>query len=480
VKGITAYGVYLPYYRLKRETIFKAMSWFNPGTAGLAKGEKAVANFDEDSLTMAVAAGIDCLQGIDRDRIDVLYLASTTLPYAERGNGSIACGALNLSPDTRTADFTGCLKSGTTALISALNGADSETSLICASDCRLGRAGSALEQLLGDGSAAFMTGSEGVIASLIGHFSSSYDFADHRRLTSDHFIRSWEERWIRDAGYSKMIPEAVEGLLKKCGLQLKEITKVIYPPMTLRDHGAMAKRLGLEPDQIQEPLIETVGNTGTAHSLIMLAAALDEALPGDKILVAGMGSGCDALLFEITGAIESLKNRDRMKKNLDYKTELENYTQYLSFKGMLEKEIGIRGEEVAPTSISLHWREQNAILKLVGSKCKACGTPQFPKETVCINPECGAVNQMEDYTFSDKTGHLFTYTADYLAFTENPPGLYGIVDFDGGGRYWFDITDCRPQALKVGQPVQMTFRRRYLDEKRGIAGYFWKAMPFKG
>ena len=97
MKGITAFGIYLPYYRLKRETIFEAMGWFNPGIAGLARGEKTVANYDEDSITMAVAAGIDYLEDLDRERIGALYLASTTLPKKERGNASIASGAL-ISP----------------------------------------------------------------------------------------------------------------------------------------------------------------------------------------------------------------------------------------------------------------------------------------------------------------------------------------------------------------------------------------------
>jgi uncharacterized OB-fold protein len=211
----------------------------------------------------------------------------------------------------------------------------------------------------------------------------------------------------------------------------------------------------------------------------MLAAALEEAQPGDKILVASFGSGSDALLFQVTEEIKRVKNRHKLKENLEYRRDLGNYTKYLSFKGMLPKEIGIRGEEVAPTSLSLSWREQNAVLRLAGSKCKTCGTPQFPQERVCVNPDCGAVDQMEDYSFSDKKGYLFTYTADHLTYSEDPPAVYGIVDFEGGGRYWFDITDCQMESLEVGQAVQMTFRRRYLDEVRGITGYFWKIMPFK-
>jgi 3-hydroxy-3-methylglutaryl CoA synthase len=479
LKGITGFGVYLPYYRLKRETIFEAMGWFNPGIAGLARGEKTVANYDEDSITMAVAAGIDCLEDLDREKIGALYLASTTLPNKERGNASIASGALNLSPNTWTAEFSGCLKSGTTALIAALSGSDSEVALVCASDCRLGKAGGTQEQLFGDGAAAFMVGTDGVIASLVGHYSLSYDFADYRRMESDKFTRSWEERWIREAGYAKMIPEAINGLLSSCKLQISDMDKVVYPPLSMRDHMAVSKRLGLESDKVQAPLLDSVGNTGSAHPLLMLAAALEEAQAGDKILVASFGSGADALLFQATKEIKRAKNRRKLNENLDYKRDLGNYTKYLSFKGMLPKEIGIRGEEVAPTSLSLSWREQNAVLRLAGSKCKACGTPQFPQERVCVNPDCEAVDQMEDYSFSDRKGLLFTYTADHLTYSEDPPAIYGIVDFEGGGRYWFDITDCQMESLEVGQAVQMTFRRRYLDEARGITGYFWKIMPFK-
>ncbi|UCB50700.1 MAG: hydroxymethylglutaryl-CoA synthase family protein [Deltaproteobacteria bacterium] len=479
MKGITAFGIYLPYYRLKRETIFEAMGWFNPGIAALARGEKTVANYDEDSITMAIAAGINCLGDVDRKKIHALYLASTTLPNKERGNASIASGALNLSSNTRAAEFSGCLKSGTTALISALGGPDSEVALVCASDCRLGKAGGTQEQLFGDGAAAFMVGSDGVIASLVGHYSLSYDFADYRRMESDKFTRTWEERWIREAGHAKMIPEAINGLLTRCKLQISDMDKVVYPPLRMRDHMAIARGLGLESDKVQAPFLESIGNTGSAHPLLMLAAALEEAQAGDKILVASFGSGADALLFQVTEEIKSLKDRPQLKENLDYKRDLGNYTKYLSFKGMLPKEIGIRGEEVAPTSLSLSWREQNAVLRLAGSKCKACGTPQFPRERVCVNPDCGAVDQMEDYSFSDKKGRLFTYTADHLTYSEDPPAIYGIVDFEGGGRYWFDITDCQMESLEVGQAVQMTFRRRYVDEARGITGYFWKIMPFK-
>jgi len=110
--GIVSYGAYIPRYRLKRMTIFQSMGWINPTTIMLAQGEKAVANQDEDSLTIATAAALDCLGGMDRSAIGGAYLASTTMPYLERQNAGIMAAALNLREDLRSADFAGAIKSG--------------------------------------------------------------------------------------------------------------------------------------------------------------------------------------------------------------------------------------------------------------------------------------------------------------------------------------------------------------------------------
>ena len=117
--GIVSYGAYIPRYRLKRMSIFQSMGWINPTTIMLAQGEKAVANQDEDSLTIATAAALDCLGNLDRSAVKGAFLASTTMPYLERQNAGIMAAALNLREDLRSADFSGALKSGTSALLSA-------------------------------------------------------------------------------------------------------------------------------------------------------------------------------------------------------------------------------------------------------------------------------------------------------------------------------------------------------------------------
>jgi 3-hydroxy-3-methylglutaryl CoA synthase len=454
------------------------MGWLDPAT--LMPGEKAVANFDEDTLTMAVAAGIDCLNGFAREKIDGLYLATTTAPYKERQNAGIVSSALDLRPDTRTADFTDSIKAGTTALLSAcdaIKAGATKSMMVCASDCRVGKAGGAEEETFGDGAAALLIGDSGVIASLEGFHSLSYDFVDRWRGEADAYPHVWESRFIRDVGYTKFIPEAISGLLTKCNLNIKDIAKVVYPCLYAREYAAIGRRLGADPAQIQQEMLSTIGDTGTAHPLMMLVAALEDAKPGDKIILASYGNGSDALLLQVTEEIEKVRDRRGIKRHLAAKKELPSYEKYISFRSVVPVETGIRGQEIAFTQLSTMWRDHSAIFALHGSKCKRCGTPQFPPQRVCVKPDCGAIDEMEDYCFSDKKGTLFTYTGDSLAFSPSPPAIYGMVNFEGGGRYIFDLTDCDLDMLKVYMPVEMTFRRKYADPARGLYGYFWKAMP---
>jgi 3-hydroxy-3-methylglutaryl CoA synthase len=464
---------------MNHNTIFLAVGFL--GTFP-APGENAVANYDEDTLSMAVAAGIDCLSGVKREKIDGLYLATTSQPYMLRQNSAIVATALDLQPSIRTADFVGSTKAGTSALLSAFDavkGGTSSNVLVCASDCRLSKPGSSQEPLYGDGAAALLAGSDDVIATFEGSYSVSYDFPDRWRAAGEKFEHAWEDRFIRDEGYTRMIPEVISGLLKKYNLNIKDFAKIAYPSLYAREHGAIAKRLGAELGQIQDTLLDKIGDTGSASPLMILATALEDANPGDKILVASFGNGGDALFFQVTEKIKKLADRRGVKKNLASKKELSSYEKYLAFRNLAPVDLGMRGEESIRTPMSTLFRERKSILSLCGSKCKRCGTPQYPAQRVCVNPDCGAVDEMESYRFSDKKGVLFTYTGDNLAASIDPPAIYGFVDFEGGGRFWFDLTDCDLDSIKVGMPVEMTFRRRYIDEARGVYGYSWKATPIR-
>lgn len=480
--GITSFGAFVPRYRLSRMTIFMNMGWFNPVTMGVAQGEKAVANYDEDSITMAASASLDCLKGRDRAQIDALYLASTSLPYRERQNAGIVAAALDLKPGVRTADLTDSTKSGTTAVLAGLDNvkANGGNVLVASADCRLGRMGSMQEQIFGDAGAALLLGSENVIAEFKGAYSISYDFVDHYRAEGRQFDRSWEDRWVRELGYGQIIGEAVMGFLKKTKLPLEGFNKVIYNCPFTREHQAIAKKGKIAPDRIQGNLFEAIGDSGAAQPLVMLVAALEAAKPGDKLLLVGYGNGADALAFEVTPEIEKVRDRKGVKGHLAKRADLTAYTKYCVFRNLLPVDVQIRGEIEPPTSFTTLWRNRRAVMAYVGSKCKQCGTPAFPPQIVCPNPKCNAMGEMDDYRFSDKNGTIFSYTGDMLAASVDPPAIYGLVDFEGGGRAAMDFTDCTLDDVKVGMPVELSFRRKYLDQVRGIHGYFWKAVPVVG
>jgi 3-hydroxy-3-methylglutaryl CoA synthase/NAD(P)-dependent dehydrogenase (short-subunit alcohol dehydrogenase family)/putative sterol carrier protein len=481
--GITSYGAYIPRLRLDRMSIFQAMGWFAPAIMMVTQGERSMCNWDEDTLTMAVAAARDCLKGVDKHALDGLYLASTTLPFSDRQNAGIISAALNLGSHLITSDFSASQKAGSTALITALESVksgDRKNILVAASDSRETRAAYFYEMWFGDGAAAFVVGDTDVIAAYKGSYSVSHDFVDHYRGAQKQFDYMWEERWTRDAGYGKIIPEAVNGLFKKLDMTMEQVDKLVYPCFFKGDHRKIAKNLGATPEKLVDNLHEVCGETGTAHPFLMMAAALESSKPGDHILMAGFGQGCNALMFEVTENITQLPPRNGFDGALNSKLTIHNYQKWLKFRNLMQTEMGIRAEAPTQTATTVLWRKNKMILGLVGGKCQTCGTPQFPKMDICVNPDCGAVNSQEDYEFADVPAKIKTFTGDLLSVSVDPPAIYGMVQFEGGGRLMSDFTDCTLAEMQVGLPVRMEFKRKGVDKERGFSNYFWKAVPVPG
>ena len=481
--GITSYGGYLPRLRLDRMSIFQTMGWFAPAIVMVAQGERSFCNWDEDSLTMAVAASRDCLRGVNKNTVDALYLASTTLPFADRSNAGIVQGALNLKDDLQSQDFTSSLRSGTSALITALSAiqaGDRKQVLVTASDKRETKSAYFYEMWFGDGAASLLVGDREVIAEFKGSYSVSLDFIDHYRGTQNKFDYMWEERWVRDEGYSKIIPEAVTGLFKKLSISMADVDKLVFPCFFKAEHRNIAKKLGAPADKVQDNLHEVCGETGTAHPLIMMVSALEQAKPGDRILLAGFGQGCDALYFQVTENILKLPKRNGLRGSLENKKTIDNYPKFLKFRDLIQTEMGIRAEAPTQTAMTVLWRKRKMLFGLVGGRCKECGTPQFPKMDICVNPACHQRYTQEDYEFADQPAHVKTFTGDLLTVSVDPPAVYGMVEFDNGGRFMADFTDCELPEVFVGQPLRLSFRKRYTDKDRGFTGYFWKAIPIPG
>lgn len=481
--GITSFGAYIPRLRLDRMAIFQNMGWFAPAIVMVAQGERSMCNWDEDALTMAVAASRDCLVGRDKSALDGLYLASTTLPFTDRQNAGIAATALNLPSSILAADFTASQKAGTNALLAALESVKSgerRNILVAATDKRETKPGYFYEMWFGDGAASILVGSEDVIAEYKGSHSVSYDFVPHYRGSGKQYDYIWEERWTRDEGYAKIIPEAVNGLLDKLDLTIADVDRLVYPCFFKAEHKNIARKLDADPETVMDNMHEKCGETGVAHPLLMLARALEEARPGDRIVVAGFGQGCSALYFVVTDAIENLAPRTGVSGSLSNKETTDNYAKWLKFRELIDPEMGIRAEAPTQTAMTTLWRKRDMILGLVGGRCRECEMPQFPRMDICVNPDCGAHHSQDDYEFADVPARIKTFTGDLLAVSVDPPHKYGMVQFEGGGRVMADFTDCAFDDLQVGLPMQMVFRKRVADKERGFVNYFWKAVPVPG
>lgn len=463
--NIASFGAYVPLYRLPRQKIGDA--WGIPAVPG----ERAVANADEDSITMAVAAGLDCLAGVDLASVDGVFFATTTAPYIEKQSAGVIAQALDLRRDINTADFTGSLRAATTAMRAAIDAADSGSAgsiLVVAADCRLGEPESMWEQLLGDGAGAVLISKSGPVK-----ISGSYSIAGQQigpwRRSEDRYIRSFEAKAETQYGYAAPVVEAGKALLEKHSVAPGDIAKAVITAADPRSHMTVGRTLGFQPQQLQDTLFLSVGSPGAALVLLMLAGALEQAKAGEKLLVINHGDGADALLLEVTAEIPPAPGRKGLIGHIFQRRELPAYTSYAHFRHLMERDVRVPGG--SPVT---YWRDTRQELNFHGVRCLNCGVIQYPPPRIC--GECHSKDKFEDVKLSRK-GSVFTFTLDHLSEGQylNVPIPRLVIDLEGGGRVFLEMTDGDPQEVKIGLPVEVTFRR--LHEGANFHNYYWKARP---
>ncbi len=476
--GISAIGAYIPRLRLSRKLMTEANAWFNPGLKPYGKGERAVANWDEDVVTMAVEVARGVLGKTAGTGPGAIYLASTTAPFAVRQNAGIVAEALGAAGALRTMDVGASQRAGTTALLAAFDTAlaRKQRVLVLAGEKRHSPAGSVQEMTSGDAAVAVLVEEGDGIARLVAQRSTSVDFVDHYRAQGREFDYGWEERWIREEGYLKLVPPVIAGVLVDAGVSADAIHHFCMPCTLSRVPQAVAKKAGIADDRVRGNLDGVCGDTGAAHALLMLAQVLETAKPGERILVIGFGQGVDALLFEVTAGIDKARP-DTVASSLAARKELASYSRFLAFNDLVKLERGLRAEADKQTPLTTLYRNRDMILGLVGGRCERCGTIQFPKAAICVNPACGASGSQVDQPFADFHGRIQTWSADQLTYCPDPPAHYGMVQFDEGGRMTVDFTDVDVGAVDVGMPMRMVFRIKEVDSQRGFVRYFWKAAP---
>jgi 3-hydroxy-3-methylglutaryl CoA synthase len=459
--------------------VHAANAWFAPGLAGLAKGERAIGDWDEDPITMAVEAGRDALCGIDRQRVGGVSLASTSLPFIDRLNAGVVKEALNLPDAVAALDVTGSQRAGASSLLQALQAAGTGRAphLCLASEMRKARPASEAELLNGDAAAGVLVGAGEPIARFLGAHSVTLDFVDHYRAANMEFDYAWESRWVRDEGYAGIGGAALGAGLAALKVAPEQIDRLIIPICTRGVAQALAKQVGVRAEAVADTLVAKLGDTGVAHPLLLLVAALEEAKPGEKILLMGFGQGVDLLLFETTEALAALPPRRGVKGSLERRVSDENYLRWMFHRGLIDLERGMRAEADQKQPGTTLWRHRKAVLGLVGGRCSKTGVVQFPKTDISVSPNDRTAHTQEDYPLAERRARIVTFTADNLTYSPNPPAYYGMVDFEGGGRMTVEFADVTGEEIEVGRDMQMVFRIKSVDEMRDFTKYFWKAAP---
>ena len=462
--GIVSAAGYVPRYRLSGKTL--GAVWGGGGA-----GERAVANYDEDSLTMAVEASLQAIHGRDPKSIGACFLASTSAPYVEKSSAAILATVMDLSPAVLTADLGGSLRCGTTAVRLALDAVKAGSvaqALVAAADLRPVAPGTAEEVQIGDAAGAMLVVSGDVIATFEGAYAASHDFTDVWRLQGDRYLNVLPDMtFVKAYGLDRHIAEAVDGVLKATGRKREDIAKIVLYGPDARTHAALVKQLKLADSAMpKEPVIGRAGNTGSATCFLGLAAALEESKPGDQILVVSYGSGAEALLFQCTDQLARARSRRPVAAQLAAGVPLAHYGKLLHFRRHVETEV-VRAFASVPTAV----REERQDLRLYGQKCGDCGAVSYPRRHLCW--QCSS-KKLADYKIS-RHGKVFTFAKDHLVPSPDPPTVMVSADLEGGGRFYGQLTDCDPAAVGFEMPVELCFRR--IHEGEGFISYFWKFRP---
>lgn len=457
--GIVRYGSYVPFHRLTRAAM------------GGGKGERAVASFDEDSVSMAVEAGRDAVRG--GVAVDALVFATLSPAYAEKLDAATIQAALDLPEAITSLDLGGSSRMGTAALLLGLDlAAAGRRTLVCAGDVSVGAPGGGRESQGGDAAVAFVTGPDDeAIARCIGRASATIEILDAWRLPEDRFPRQWEERFTADT-MAPAIADVAKRALAQAGTTGAELATVVLDGTNPRSMAGLPKVLGLRPEQLADPLTASVGRAGTAHAGLLLARALDGAKPGDRLLVVCEADGADALVFEVTPRIADLPPVRTVDRWIASKRNDLPYQSYLKWRGILPFEAPRRPDPERPAAPPMR-RHERWKLAFVGSRCTKCQAGHLPPQRVCV--KCGAVDAMRDERFADTSCRIATYTLDHLAYSLQPPVVAAFVDYEGGGRFSCELTDVDPKTVAIGDHLEMTFRRLFTAQ--GVHNYFWKARP---
>jgi len=450
--AIVGCSTYIPVWRLKRDEIAKETGMQSFG------GEKAVANWDEDSLTMAVEAA-RMLEG----KFDAVVFASTSPPFKIKQCASFVASALDLDSSVFTMDITDTFRASTNALITANELVDSgkfSRVLVVAADCIPTKPGTLYEQLYGDAAVALCIERDGP-AKIVGYNTTTKPIPGLWMKSDENYVRDFDARLDARYAYAANVQQAAMPLFAKVGITPADIDRIVVSSPDPKSYAGLLKAVGAKPEEL---FFFDIGIAGTAHPFIMLASQLERS---GRIIFSGFGEGADAFVIEIDEEI-----RTNLGRMIESKKEI-SYGDYLFIRNF----VGVRDAPDKP-SLAKYWRDEKSIIRFYGMKCRKCGTVSYPISRCCV--ECGAKDEYDEVKLGFR-GKIYTYTIDYLVMPGNytgdgvHPHCVAVVDLEGGGRVFFEITDVIRDFDGMDCDVEVERTFRLLFEKNGFRYYGWKA-----
>lgn len=338
--GIIGYGAYVPRYRLPASEVSRV---WRGGLEGEPIVEKSVPGMDEDVITMSVEAGRNALTraGIQPEEIRAVWVGSESHPYAVKPTSTIVAEALGITPYTQAADFEFACKAGSEAMVAAMalvGSSMGDYALAIGMDTAQAKPGDALEYTAAAGGAAMLIGpAEDALAEIEGALSYVSDTPDFWRRENQKYPEHGG-RFTGQPAYFKHIINSVSGLLEELGRNPEEYAAVVFHQPNTKFPRRAAKELGFSSRQLERGLLSPrIGNTYAGSSLIGLSAVLDQAEPGDRILMAsfGSGAGSDAISFLVTDRIVERQGRALLTEDyIARRTEID-YAEYARMRGII-------------------------------------------------------------------------------------------------------------------------------------------------
>jgi 3-hydroxy-3-methylglutaryl CoA synthase len=467
--GILSYGAYVPVSRLDRAAIAATLG------SGGGRGARAVASYDEDTTSMGVEAARRALASLPSgSRVEGLYFATAVPGYLDKTNATAIHAALDLDGSAPAYDMIGSARSGIGAMRAAADTADAgRVTMAVLADIRTGNPGGAEEAQGGDAAAAVVFAAGGpLLAEHLATASSTAEFLDRWRVPGEAASRQWEERFGETA-YLPLAEAAFTDACKKAGITAEQVDHLIVTSLHSRAAKGAARATGVRAEALVDDRSATVGNTGTAAAGLLLADVLDRAEPGQVVVLLSLADGADVTVWRTTAALPAFRQgRTTVAAMVDTGTRPVSYANFLTWRGMLHREPPRRPDPTRPAAPPTY-RHERWKYAFAASRCENCGTRHLPPQRVCV--QCHTVDRMTEERLAVVPATIATFTVDRLAFSLSPPVVAAVIDFDGGGRFNCELTDVDPAAVRIGQRVEMTFRRLYTAD--GVQNYFWKARP---